>query len=64
MNPADTAVLLFQGESPEVAEGFVQSDPYVKNGLVKRWHVREWATVAGKECSAPVRPKGWPTPTI
>ena len=35
-NPIDGAVLLFQGDSPEVAEGFAQADPYVTNGVVKR----------------------------
>ncbi len=55
-NPADGAVLLFRGESPEVAERFAKSDPYVMNGVVKRWYVREWTTVAGKEAANPVRP--------
>src|SRR4051794_7621663 len=30
-NPADGAVLLFKGDSPEVAENFAKSDPYVLN---------------------------------
>jgi uncharacterized protein YciI len=46
-NPVDGAVLLFQGDSPEVAERFVQADPYVLNGLVTRWRVREWTVVVG-----------------
>ncbi|HWT66472.1 MAG TPA: YciI-like protein, partial [Terracidiphilus sp.] len=33
-DPVDGAVLLFKGESPEVAEKFVRADPYVANGLV------------------------------
>jgi len=48
-NPVDGAVLLFSGSSPAVAEQFAQEDPYVKNGLVKRWYVREWTTVVGKD---------------
>jgi uncharacterized protein len=56
-NPVDGAVLLFKGDSPEVAERFALADPYVKNGLVKRWHVREWTTVAGRDAATPVRPK-------
>lgn len=56
-NPADGAVLLFQGDSPSVAERFAQADPYVANGIVKRWYVREWTTVVGKEPATPVRPK-------
>ena len=54
--PADAAVLLFQGDSPEVAERFARTDPYVINGLVKRWYVREWKTVAGSQAAAPLRP--------
>jgi uncharacterized protein YciI len=45
--PVDAAVLLFQGDSPAVAEGFAAADPYVTAGLVKRWWVREWTTVVG-----------------
>lgn len=55
-NPVDGAVLLFKGDSPEVAEKFAKSDPYVVNGAVKRWYVREWTTVAGQNAAAPVRP--------
>lgn len=46
-NPVDGAVLLFQGSSPEVAEEFARNDPYVLNGLVTRWRVREWTVVVG-----------------
>jgi uncharacterized protein YciI len=55
-NPVDGAVLLFQGDSPAAAERFAQSDPYVANGLVKRWYVREWTTVAGEMAATPVQP--------
>jgi len=55
-NPADGAVLLFQGDSPEVAAKFAKADPYVNNGLVKRWYVREWTTVAGRDAATPIRP--------
>ncbi|MBV8665702.1 MAG: YciI family protein [Burkholderiaceae bacterium] len=55
-DPVDQAVLLFQGESPEVARAFALSDPYVKNGLVKAWRVRPWTTVVGEQASTPVRP--------
>jgi uncharacterized protein YciI len=43
--PADGAALIFRGPGPEVAEDFARNDPYVKNGLVKRWWVREWRVV-------------------
>jgi len=55
-DPADTAVLLFTGESPDAAERFAQADPYVTNGLVKSWRVRQWTTVVGEDASNPVRP--------
>jgi hypothetical protein len=55
-NPIDGAVLLFKGDSPEVAEKFARADPYVLNGIVKRWYVREWTTVAGEAAASPVRP--------
>jgi uncharacterized protein len=55
-NPIDGAVLLFQGDSAEVAEKFAKADPYVTNGAVKRWYVREWTTVVGKGAATPARP--------
>ena len=56
-NPVDGAVLLFKGDSAEVAEKFARVDPYVVNGLVKKWYVRQWTTVAGEDAATPVRPK-------
>jgi uncharacterized protein YciI len=55
-NPVDGAILLFKGDSPQVAENFASTDPYVLNGIVKRWYVREWTTVAGEGSANPVRP--------
>ncbi|HSK10220.1 MAG TPA: YciI-like protein [Vicinamibacterales bacterium] len=55
LEPVDGAVLLFRGESKDVAEEFARTDPYVLNGLVKRWQVREWATVVGNDATAPLR---------
>jgi len=52
--PVDGAVLLFTGDSSEVAERFAKADPYVVNGAVKRWYVREWTTVAGQGAAAPI----------
>ena len=48
-NPPDGAVLLFKGESADAAEAFAKADPYVLNGLVTRWRVREWTTVIGAD---------------
>jgi uncharacterized protein YciI len=55
-NPVDGAVLLFEGDSPRVAENFARADPYVTSGAVKRWYVREWTTVVGQSAATPVRP--------
>jgi uncharacterized protein len=56
-DPIDGAVLLFKGESAAVAEDFAKADPYVTGGLVKRWHVRPWNTVAGEGAATPARPQ-------
>jgi uncharacterized protein YciI len=53
-NPPDGAVLLFRGPSAAVAESFAQTDPYVQNGLVRRWFVREWTTVVGAGAESPL----------
>ena len=53
-NPADGAVLLFRGASPQVAERFAMSDPYVVNGVVARWYVREWTTVVGASAESTI----------
>lgn len=54
-DPVDGAVLLFSGDDKSVAEEFARSDPYVINGLVTKWHVREWTTVVGEVAATPVR---------
>src|SRR5258707_9909708 len=48
-DPADGALLIFQGESPAAAETFARQDPYVKNGLITTWKVRNWTVVVGNE---------------
>ena len=55
-DPPDRAVLLYRADSPRVVEDFAKLDPYVTNGLVRRWHVREWTTVAGRGAETPVKP--------
>ncbi len=47
-NPIDGAMLLFRGPAPAVAGAFAVADPYVTNGLVLRWRVREWTPVVGE----------------
>jgi uncharacterized protein YciI len=53
-NPSDRAVLLFEGDGPGAAENFAQNDPYVQNGLITRWEVREWTTVVGDRAQVKV----------
>ena len=55
-NPPDAAIFLFRGESPAAADAFARADPYVTNGLVKEWRVREWTTVVGREAEVPLPP--------
>jgi len=55
-NPVDGAILLFQGDSPAIAEQFAVADPYVRHGLVLRWRVRPWRTVVGATASTPILP--------
>jgi uncharacterized protein len=55
-DPVDGAVLMFKGADKAVAEAFARADPYVVNGLVNAWHVREWMTVIGDFAANPVRP--------
>jgi uncharacterized protein YciI len=50
-NPPDGALLLFRGDSPAAAEAFAMTDPYVVNGLVQQWRVREWTTVVGRDAA-------------
>jgi uncharacterized protein len=44
-DPVDKALLVFRVSTPAVIEDFVQSDPYVKNGLVTNWEIRPWNIV-------------------
>jgi uncharacterized protein YciI len=54
-DPIDGAVLMFRGEDASVADDFARADPYVTNGLVALWRVREWSTVIGEIAVNPVR---------
>lgn len=55
-DPMDTAVLPFSADSPSVVEAFARTDPYVTSGLVTKWRVRPWTTVAGAAATTPVHP--------
>jgi uncharacterized protein len=47
-DPADTALIIFHCADKSVAEDFALRDPYVVNGLVKKWTVRPWTVVVGQ----------------
>ena len=50
--PADTALIVFRGDSPDAARAFAEKDPYVRNGLVQRWEVRLWNVVVGTDANS------------
>jgi uncharacterized protein len=54
-DPVESALLLFRGDSPDVASAFARADPYVLNGLVSSWRVLPWSTVVGDGAASPVR---------
>jgi uncharacterized protein YciI/heme-degrading monooxygenase HmoA len=56
--PADRALLVFYVADKKKVLDFVENDPYVVSGLVKKWEVRPWNVVTGNEAGAnPVVPK-------
>jgi uncharacterized protein YciI len=54
LNPPEGVVLLFRGDSPAAAEAFAKADPYVLNGIVTGWRVKEWTTVVGPTAEVPL----------
>jgi hypothetical protein len=46
-DPFDRALLVWSTDDRSVVESFVQSDPYVANGLVASWEIRAWNVVVG-----------------
>ncbi len=49
VDPVDLALLVFRAADRSVVEDFARRDPYVVNGLVRRWEVRPWAVAVGPE---------------
>jgi uncharacterized protein YciI len=49
-------VLVFTANDRALVEDFARADPYVLNGIVTSWSVREWTTVMGKDALTPVPP--------
>jgi uncharacterized protein YciI len=49
-------VLVFKTADRSSVEAFAKADPYVINGIVTRWKVREWTTVLGRDALTKVAP--------
>jgi uncharacterized protein YciI len=54
-DPVDEGVLIFKAADRSVPDSFAADDPYVRNGVVKSWRVREWTTVVGPDALTKVR---------
>ena len=52
-DPVDRALLVFRVDDKGKVEEFARKDPYVVNGLVKKWEVRPWKVVVGNEQRSP-----------
>jgi uncharacterized protein YciI len=48
-DPADRSMLIFHVKDKTVIETFIKNDPYVIEGLVKRWEIRPWTVVVGSK---------------
>ena len=46
-DPYDQALLVWSTDDIGTVEAFAQADPYVINGLVTSWRVRNWNVVIG-----------------
>lgn len=42
-DPPDTSILVFKADAKSAVEEFARNDPYVINGVVTAWSVRQWA---------------------
>ncbi|HXG88699.1 MAG TPA: YciI-like protein [Vicinamibacterales bacterium] len=58
-DPVDGALLVFRAPDQATVEEFARHDPYVINGLIKKWQVRAWNVVLGND---PVGEPGPPPP--
>ncbi len=48
-DPPDGAALVFRADDDSIVREFVAQDPYVREGLVKRWTIRQWTVVIGDQ---------------
>lgn len=55
LEPTDGSnVLLFEADTADTVRSFAAADPYVTGGIVTRWQLRPWRTVAGKDAAYPL----------
>ena len=54
--------LVFHVDDKSKVEAFARKDPYVLNGLAKKWEVRPWNVVVGNEQSVSSAASGSPAP--
>jgi len=55
-DPVDRALLIFRAPDKIAVENFARNDPYVTQGLVKKWEVRPWTVVIGNDPTEPGAP--------
>jgi hypothetical protein len=55
-DPVDRALLVFRAPDRATVENFARQDPYVTQGLVRRWEVRPWTVVIGNDPAEPGPP--------
>ena len=63
-DPVDSALLVFRVDDKSKVEDFARNDPYVVNGLVRKWEVRPWKVVVGQEQHATSAMAGVPAGAI
>jgi uncharacterized protein YciI len=54
-DPVDGAAIAFRVADRSEVEAFVERDPYVRNGLVTNWRIREWSVVIGTALAGQTR---------
>jgi uncharacterized protein len=47
--PVDKALIVFHTDDRNKVEAFAHKDPYVTNGLAKKWEIRPWNVVIGDQ---------------
>jgi uncharacterized protein YciI len=55
-DPADGALLVFRAPDKATVEAFATHDPYVVNGVIRKWEVRSWNVVIGNDPGEPGPP--------